>query len=369
MPRPGFGRGGLGAGALEQALWSRVSGVAGAVTCSRGTSKNPCGSLPPPPHCHLPGLFLQPPPPARRSDSARPVPGSRDAASGRLTPRYRLQPLPAAPFRAGVGLQGRVSPRGAPGAAPDPLSPGSGEGGVGKPKVVELKKSGIGWRSRRMLGVEGKGRKDGAEFFPTGQVLTRVEQARAEPGKRVPGIHAGTWAGEVGAGGTGEDEALHLGGASAVLPRWRRRWGTAARGIPLPALSPSAALGRPPGAIHPAPLRASSCCAVPKLDCDPEAAAPWACSLTCKVASYDKYLNNIHSSPRIIETGNCYLQVYRPLFYLLKRDFALDQGNSLKHSKQNFAARVHFKFQISQGKSSSAFRIEKSAAHACLFVS
>lgn len=128
----------------------------------KNTPAAPCPLLP------LPSSRSPPPATtARRSDSS--VPGSRDATSGRLTPRYRLHPLPAAPF-----VQGRACREGRVRVGPGEPHPIPGPGAVGAPRRAgwgsprwQSWKSQIGWRSRRWLGVEGKQRKDGVEFFRT----------------------------------------------------------------------------------------------------------------------------------------------------------------------------------------------------------
>lgn len=71
---------------------------------------------------------------------------------------------------------------------------------MGKPKAARWKSGDLAGGGRAIVRHEGKAERDPAEFFRTGQVLTRVEQARAGPGGRACGIRAGAWEGTMGGG-------------------------------------------------------------------------------------------------------------------------------------------------------------------------
>lgn len=262
MPRPGFGRGRCG-----PAPWSRVLGVAGTVTCSRGTSNLP--PFPPAPRCLLPTATSRSPPaaaaPALRSH--RGLLSSREARRPQRPahPEVRLQPRPLPPPRGGrtrAPVLGRRL--------------GSWGGGWGRPGRRSRHSRGLGGGAGARWARKGERGQDGAEFFRAGRVLTRVGKARGRAGRSARGIRAGAAAGRSRGGGIGEDKALAPGAASRVLPPppHQRR---SVEGAGSPAgVHPEPGSGAASRAIHPAALGASggSCAQV--------------CARVCKGPSSDK---------------------------------------------------------------------------------
>lgn len=282
MPRPPC----LGEAGAEQAPWSRVSGVAAAVTCPPGTSKTPAA-----PHSLLPTATSRSPPAAtaaRAQERPRSAtsPGAEAPAAG--APRgtgFSISPTPPS-ARGWACREGRV-PTGPRELHLGPrVFSGLPRGRGREAESSSLEKWGFGWREEwAIVRREGKAERDPAEFFGTGQVLTRVEQARAGPAGRVCGIRAGAWEGTMGGGSERTKRSPWAGRApGAALPA-SEAGDRQPSGFPGPVLSPSPTLTRLRGSAHPAPLGASNCRAVPQLAGDPEAASPRVCAPISKVAS------------------------------------------------------------------------------------
>ena len=186
MPRPRA----WGEAGAEQAPWSRVSGVPGAVTCSRGASKTPAA-----PRSFLPTPTTFPPPPsgpppaaaARSGAGATAFPGTEAPAPAREPRGTGFSLSPPLPSTRGWAcregprpfLARAASPLRAREPHPCPRSPVPGcigisrDGGWGSPRQRGEKVGIWGWPNSQLLGLKGEQGRDQAEFFSAGQVLTR----------------------------------------------------------------------------------------------------------------------------------------------------------------------------------------------------
>lgn len=179
MPRPSVGerparsrRPGAGSrGSLEQ---SRVPEA----PLKPPRLPTPSSPLPPP------GLLLQPPPPARRSDRARPRSREPRRRQRPGHPEVRGSASPRCPFLRGAGPAGKgESTRGRGSRTPVPgRFRGSRAGGVGKPKAARLEKWGFGWQNRRLLGVKGEREGTRRTSLVRGRYSPGWSRHRSDPG-------------------------------------------------------------------------------------------------------------------------------------------------------------------------------------------